>query len=125
MSVVTYDSNNSGGSWWLTDEDWKNLEAAGWEVDWYATSEHRYRDMTKYGGDANHDTYPDGRFLGALASKATREGLTMREAIEEWERITGEQSNAIGCNCCGSPHSFSSDDGEYYTPSQPLYGDRY
>ena len=24
---IVYSSNNSGGSWWLSDEDWKNLEA--------------------------------------------------------------------------------------------------
>jgi hypothetical protein len=31
---VEYRSNNSGGSWWLKDEDWKALEAAGWKVIW-------------------------------------------------------------------------------------------
>ena len=30
---IVYSSNNSGGSWWLSDEDWKKLEAAGWNVD--------------------------------------------------------------------------------------------
>ena len=34
MSYVEYDSNNSGGNWWLDDNDWKALEAAGWKVDW-------------------------------------------------------------------------------------------
>lgn len=29
-----YDSNNSGGSWWLKDEDWVSLEDAGWIVHW-------------------------------------------------------------------------------------------
>ncbi len=31
---IEYSSNNSGGGWWLKDEDWKNLEAAGWIVEW-------------------------------------------------------------------------------------------
>jgi len=31
---VEYSSNNSGGAWWLKDEDWKALEAAGWKVVW-------------------------------------------------------------------------------------------
>ena len=31
---VEYSSNNSGGGWWLKDEDWKALEAAGWKVEW-------------------------------------------------------------------------------------------
>ena len=30
---VEYITNNSGGSWWLSDDDdWKALEAAGWKV---------------------------------------------------------------------------------------------
>jgi len=31
---VEYDSNNSGGGWWLDDEDWRKLEVAGWTVNW-------------------------------------------------------------------------------------------
>ncbi len=31
---IEYDSNNSGGGWWLNDTDWKALEEAGWHVDW-------------------------------------------------------------------------------------------
>ena len=31
---VEYITNNSGGSWWLSDDDWKALEAAGWKVEW-------------------------------------------------------------------------------------------
>lgn len=31
---VEYDSNNSGGSWWLKDSHWRALEAAGWKVQW-------------------------------------------------------------------------------------------
>ena len=29
-----YDSNNSGGSWWLSDQNWIDLEQAGWKVEW-------------------------------------------------------------------------------------------
>lgn len=32
--IVEYSSNNSGGDWWLSDDDWKNLESAGWKVKW-------------------------------------------------------------------------------------------
>lgn len=81
MEEITYESNNSGGSWWLTDQDWKKLEEAGWEVEW--------KD-----------------WLGAKATRATREGLSMEEAISEFERITGEDANAKGCDCCGRPHQF-------------------
>ena len=79
---VEYSSNNSGGDWWLSDEDWKNLEQAGWVVNWRE------------------------RFLGAIATSATREGLTEDEAIAEFERVTGEDAFANGCPCCGNPHNF-------------------
>lgn len=82
--IVTYSSNNSGGVWWLTDQNWKDLEAAGWHVEW------------KEGG----------RWLGALATSATRKGLTLNQAVEEFDRVTGCDSNDEGCPCCGQPHSF-------------------
>lgn len=34
MRIVEYDSSNSGGSWWLKDEDWAALEKGGWTVEW-------------------------------------------------------------------------------------------
>lgn len=85
MTDVVYASNNSGGTWWLTDEDWKALEEAGWKVHW-----------------------EDERFLGTLAMSAAKENTTLREAIEEWESITNQSAYAVGCDCCGSPHSFYS-----------------
>lgn len=102
---VTYSSNNSGGSFWLSDDDWRALEAAGWEVEW--------RD----------------RFLGALATEASREGLSLGAAIAEWESVTGQNSADLGCSCCGTPHSFhfEGDNGEseYYSPDFPSEGNRY
>lgn len=95
---VTYSSNNSGGSWWLTDDDWRNLEAAGWDVQWKKDGE---------------------RFLGALAMKASKDFGDPADAIAEFERITGQDASAEGCNCCGSPHSFeyTDDAGEYHYTS--------
>lgn len=115
---VEYSSNNSGGSWWLDDNDWKNLEAAGWEVDWVVDDPHR---VLRTG---------DNRFLGALATSAKRYGVSLRHAIEEWEEVTRESSNDLGCSCCGTPHSFSlySSSGAYlesYSPSYPTQGDTY
>jgi len=95
--IVEYDSNNSGGYWWLKDEDWHNMEKAGWEVDWYKNRK---------------DKYIDGRWLGALASGAKKEFPLVRDAILEFERITGQDASAEGCNCCGPPHNFSWTDGE-------------
>jgi hypothetical protein len=115
MSHVEYSSNNSGGSYWLKDEDWANLEKAGWEVQWFKNEEH-------YKGAE--------RFLGALAREAKRQGLSLGDAIREWESVTGQSSNALGCSCCGSPHSFTlyNDEGDYvesYYPTSPSYGDSY
>lgn len=113
---VEYSSNNSGGSFWLCDGDWYALERAGWNVEWCR--------------DKNYVTPPkDGRWLGTLATGATREGLTLRDAIEEFESVTGQYANALGCNCCGPPHyfTFEGDNGEYdsYSPEYPMYGEPY
>lgn len=97
---VDYDSNNSGGGWWLTDEDWLALEAAGWFVDWIKDSEHHQRF-----GRAD-------RWLGALAKSARRKGLSLRDAVAEWERVTGKSSTDAGCPCCGAPHSFTEYDAD-------------
>ena len=83
---ITYSSNNSGGGWWLTDEDWYALENAGWVVEWRE------------------------RWLGALATEAYREGLTLSEAVAEWESITGGNALDSGCDCCGQPHYFYEED---------------
>lgn len=82
-TYVEYSSNNSGGNWWLADSDWKNLEKAGWEVDWKKES-----------------------WLGALATSAIRRGLSLKEAVREWASVTGQDPADEGCNCCGQPHNF-------------------
>lgn len=102
---VEYSSNNSGGEWWLTDENWLALEKAGWVVDWFREQE----------GKA-FPTDADGRWLGALASVATKEGATsLEEAAREWEEITGASATDAGCACCGQPHNFTlyDDEGGY------------
>lgn len=116
---VEYSSNNSGGDWWLDDDQWKALEIAGWTVEWIAENASRFQEA-----DA------DGRWLGALATRAERDGLSLGDAIEEWERVTRENSADLGCGCCGPPHSFTSYDEngrsvEWYSPEQPHSGDRY
>jgi len=92
---IEYTSNNSGGDWWLSDKNWKDLEAAGWQVNWKKDEPNPPK---------------DGRWLGALATRATREGLSMDEAVAEFERITGCDSTDAGCSCCGQPHYFSRED---------------
>ena len=78
---ITYRTNNSGGGWWLSTEDWVGLEAAGWTVQWE-------------------------NWLGASATSATIEMDTMEDAIALWERVTGQDSTDPGCSCCGQPHYF-------------------
>ena len=131
---VLYDSNNSGGSWWLGDEQWKALEAAGWKVAWERL-EHVYAENGGYeldpdgtpklvpvgAGNGKYKSfarrYESGeyRFLGALATRAYRAGLSLREAAEEWERVTSKSSTDAGCPCCGPPHTFIEydDEGNY------------
>lgn len=104
MVIVEYSSNNSGGSWWLDDKDWKALEDAGWAVEWLKDDPF-YR---KYGVDE------DGRWLGALAKRAHKAFHSLNEGIAEWERITGEWSEDEGCECCGQPHYFYEFDPEMF-----------
>lgn len=106
---VEYDSNNSGGRWWLKDEDWKALEAAGWEVNWFRNQQSKLFQPGE-----------DGRWLGALASNAIRRGMGLREAADEWERLTGGCATDAGCACCGPPHRFTEYDADgKYVASGP------
>jgi len=100
---VEYSSNNSGGDWWLEDEDWFALEKAGWKISWIKD---------------NSDYDKHERWLGALATSAIREGLHLEEAIDEWENITKQNSYSQGCPCCGRPHNFTEyDDNDEYVDS--------
>lgn len=92
---LEYTSNNSGGYWWLNDEHWAALEAAGWTVDWCKKSE-----WTQQGGDGRW------RSLGALATSASKEFPTPELGVAEWESAVGMSAYDEGCNCCGAPHSF-------------------
>jgi hypothetical protein len=94
MYTLRYSSNNSGGDWWLTDDDWRAMEAAGWKVDWYA-------DSPIFAPDEN------GRWLEALASKAEIQTDDPKKTIEEWAALVDEDPTDEGCNCCGQPHNFS------------------
>lgn len=99
MGKIEYSSNNSGGHWWLNDDDWKTLEAGGWKVHWKKDDEHFAKYLT-----------PDseGRWLGTLATRASKEGVhSMAEGVAEWERLTAKRSTDAGCPCCGQPHNFT------------------
>ena len=101
MLELTYPS--SGGSGWLEDKDWKALEKAGWVVSWYRD----YKSDGTKAGDLLARMRAPGRWLGALASEASKSFETPAEAMREFEKITGQVVSDEGCNCCGAPHSFS------------------
>ena len=46
--LVEYSHNNSGGHWWLTDDDWRELEKAGWKVEWYGEKANQSLDSRRY-----------------------------------------------------------------------------
>lgn len=120
-AYVEYSSNNSGGSWWLTDADWVALEKAGWIVDWVKDRE---------GESARWlDKDDPTRTLGALATYACLKTDNLREAIRSWEAAVDQQASALGCSCCGPPHYFSQrkgkEWGDSYSPESPEYGEDY
>src|SRR5882672_11349500 len=96
-AIVGYKSNNSGGHWWLSDADWRALEEAGWKVNWVKDSP----SIKRYGGLDS-----DGRWIGALATSASRTGLPKKMAVAEFEMVTGQFAADKGCPCCGEPHAF-------------------
>jgi len=124
---IQYSSNNSGGSWWLNDNDWINLEKAGWTVIWggyyFCKDKYRLIEVPKNKkepcksrevceGHRRYDSHEevdrnDFILLGALAHDAEKEFETPREAMLEFEQITGQDVSDEGCNCCGYPHKFS------------------
>lgn len=105
LGLLSYSANNSGGYWWLQDEHWKKLEAAGWKVEWVK-------------GD---------RWLGALAKACSKRFATADEGVSEWRSITNQDPWNEGCNCCGPPHNFTFEDaqgGRHYaeTITQTRFG---
>ena len=85
MIKLEYSSNNSGGSFWLSIDDWKVLEDNGWDID-------------------------ESKMFGEDFYMASKEFDTPKEGIEEFERLTLQDAGATGCTCCGPPHEFSWED---------------
>ena len=101
----------------MKDEDWRKLEKVGWKVKWYSDPSNCYckgsgitkdgRGNTKECSGSYHNK--DGRWLGALATGASKEFATIQEAKDEFEKITGQDTEDEGCSCCGPPHNFYED----------------
>lgn len=96
MIDLRYHHNNSGGSWWLTDKNWEDLEKAGWTVEW-----RKYEDDDCF--------VHKGRFLGALATEASKRFENPDDGVAEWAKVVGLDPWDQGCGCCGPPHNFSFD----------------
>jgi hypothetical protein len=94
---IEYSSNNSGGRWWLSDDNWKALEASGWKVAWCKDEK-----PIKIGEYTMKNADENGRWIGALAKKASKDFENVGDAIREWEKITGLEASDEGCNCCGA-----------------------
>jgi hypothetical protein len=126
MGTIEYDSNNSGGGWWLDDDDWQKLEEAGWVVHWFHDENdpsHQHKPRTTPRLSQHHHGYDNehmltkvvsngDRWLGALATSAAKQTDDPSAAVAEWERVTGKDASAVGCNCCGEPHNFTYTDDE-------------
>ena len=134
---IDYRANNSGGHWWVKDDQWRALEAAGWDVVWgglyFCNSKFSFdkkppgksypcnephspssEEEVKQGcpGHRKYDTADEvkgDRYLGAIATSAYFECDSMKEALQSFEKVTGMSVSEEGCNCCGPPHSFSGD----------------
>jgi len=144
---VEYSSNNSGGSWWLTNDHWLALEKAGWTVVWgghdFCHDTFRYGAEKKVAPDICPQEERDGRswntceghqrfssldealaegyeWLGSQAQEAWGEFPSLKDAIESWEAATGLDASENGCGCCGPPHSFSS--GTEYASGEEVAG---
>ena len=87
--IVRYNSNNSGGYWWLTFDDWVNLGRACWKVNWK---------------DSNSTCPP---------TSATLVCDSINIAKSNFEYVTSQDPDIAGCSCCGPPHYFYRED-EYY-----------
>lgn len=120
--IVRYNSNNSGGSWWLDDGDWIKLEKAGWTVEWGGKAfchnnwDPQIPPICANKQECNgHIRFKNAkeseskRWLDSLAMAASKEFPSMRDAIMEWEKVVSQDASDEGCNCCGAPHSFSTD----------------
>ena len=89
---VKLDQNNSGGSFWLNDQQFDALLADGWVV-----ADQR-REAT-YGRAAQNLAID-------IPVKDPQTAVTVAKI--EFGRVTGFDPDDEGCNCCGQPFYFDS-----------------
>lgn len=88
---IRYSTNNSGGDYWLKKKDWAALRKAGWTVE--PLPKNQIGDLLSRLGCTYHNAHKNFR--------------TVRAALLEFEKLTGQKVSDEGCPCCGPPHSFS------------------
>jgi hypothetical protein len=100
---VCYYSNNSGGRDWLKDKDWDVLRKNGWEL--YGFNNTTYLPN----GDRKVITGGFPKRVGEVTSPkyAYKYFDSIKEAMVEFEKLTGQDITDEGCNCCGAPHEFT------------------
>ncbi len=107
--LVEYSTNNSGGSDWLSESDWKKLEEAGWRL--YGFDNFVYTDKGEHEYDEEGLPKRKG-VVPAQANYAWKWFDARDKAVREFEELTGQDATAEGCNCCGAPHTFWFYEGE-------------
>lgn len=110
-----FSENNSGGSWWLNREQYDKLFTAGWEYH-----------ATEYDKENKYDTQPHLDKKDSTVPYGWRHNLvgefnSIREAVESFERATGQDFFEEGCNCCGAPFSIASEDHKEYLSGDVFY----
>lgn len=97
MPTYSLNNNNSGGSFWIGRKECDALREAGW-----FTPERTEDSFVPFGSP---DSYMGTGCTYEELHDLRVEKATMREAIEEFEHITGQDFFALGCTCCGAPFS--------------------
>jgi len=110
--ILYYDSNNSGGDWWLKEKDWDALAAAGWNVHWAHLDPKIWNGSQPVAGcyDKEKMLTPIPKthlkYMGAFARSCAKRFESMEQGIEEFAKVAKQNPEDLGCSCCGPPHNF-------------------
>jgi hypothetical protein len=108
--TIEYDSNNSGGTWWLDDKDWAILSTNGWVVvpvsSSYIGKNNAYALNSSGIPMFTRNINKMETFLGTKATTAFKRFYSVEDAEQEFELLLGKDPEEEGCSCCGRPHNF-------------------
>lgn len=106
--LVEYSTNNSGGSFWLTEKEWKNLEDHGWKL--FNHDDHIYESgnykYDEHGLPMRKEPRAKDSIFKQYAHYAFKHFPSVEDAEREFEELTEQHVNDEGCECCGKPHYF-------------------